>query len=75
MPDASHFVNSDMLKRAARLRRHAAQYRRIASKSNDPSSWLFGATGLDSQADILLEAMKHGKTVPKVDFGNEPFKG
>ena len=75
MPDASHFINSDMLKRAARLHQRAADYRLIASKSNDPSSWLFGATEFDSQADIIAEAMKRGKTVPKVDFGDEPFRG
>ena len=74
MLDASHFINSDMLKRAERLRQRAVDHRKIAETSNDPSYWLFGATGFDSQADIILEAMKQGKTVP-VDFGNEPFRG
>ena len=74
MPDASHFIDSDMLKRASRLHQRAADYRLIASKSNDPSGWLFSACKFDSQADVILEAMKAGKTVP-VDFGNEPFRG
>ena len=74
MPDASHFINSVMLKRANRLRQRAIDCRLGASKINDPSGWLFDATGFDSQADIILEAMRAGKTVP-VDFGNEPFRG
>ena len=75
MPDASHFINSNMLKCAARLRQCAADYRLIASKSNDPSSWLFSANKFDLQAAIILEAMKQGKPMPKVGFGDEPFRG
>ena len=75
MPDAPHFINSDMLKRASRLQQRAADYRLIASKSHDPSEWLFCACRFDSQADVILEAMKAGKPMPKVDFGNEPFRG
>ena len=75
MPDASYFFNPDMQDRANRLRQRAADYRLIASKSNDPSSWLFSATKLDSQAAIILEAMKQGKPMPKVGFGDEPFRG
>ena len=74
MPDASHFVNSDMLKRTYRLRQRADDYRKIAQTSNDPSGWLFSACQFDNQADVIFEAMKAGKTVP-VDFGDEPFKG
>ena len=75
MPDASYFINPKMQGLANRLRQRATDYRLIASKSNDPSSWLFGATGFDSQAKIILEAMKNGRTMPKVDFGDEPFRG
>ena len=57
------------------LRCRARQHRRMAERSYFPADWLFSACKFDSQADIIFEAMKHGKTVPKVDFGSEPFKG
>ena len=75
MPDASYFFNPDMQDLANRLRQRAADYRLIASKSNNPSSWLFSATNLDSQSAIILSAMKQGKPMPKVGFGTEPFRG
>ena len=74
MPDASHFINSDMLKRAARLRQRAADHRKIAETSYFPADWLWSACKFDNQADVVLEAMKAGKTLP-VNFGDEPFKG
>ena len=75
MGDASYFINPKMQGLANRLRQRAADYRLIASKSNDPSSWLLSATNLDSQSAIILEAMKQGKPMPKVGFGDEPFRG
>lgn len=77
MPDTSTFSTQerDALNRVFDLRRRAAQHRRLAENSYFPADWLFSATKFDSQADIILEAMKRGKTVPKVDFGNEPFRG
>ena len=71
-PDTARF--HDALDRANRLRQRAIDYRKIAETSYLPADWLFGACKFDSRADVILEAMKAGKTVP-VDFGNEPFKG
>ena len=77
MPDASTFSTweRDALNRISALRRQAAEHRKFALKSYFSADWLFTATKFDSRADIILEAMKRGKTVPKVDFGNEPFRG
>ena len=77
MPDASTFSTweRDALARISALRRQAAEHRKIALKSYNAADWLFTATKFDSRADIILEAMKRGKTVPKVDFGDEPFRG
>ena len=77
MPDASIFSTweRDALHRVFDLRKRAVQHRRLAQNSYFPADWLFSACKFDSQADIILEAMKRGKTVPKVDFGNEPFRG
>ena len=77
MPDASTFSTweRDALNRIFILRRKAAAHRNIAVKSYFPADWLFTALKFDSRADIIAEAMKRGKTVPKVDFGSEHFKG
>lgn len=75
MPDTSRSDDVAALDRVFELRRRAAQYRRLAENSYYPADWLFEATGFDSQADIILEAMKRGETVPVPDFGDEPFRG
>ena len=82
MPDASlhDTILSDALDRANRLRQRAVDCRLTALRIASYNGWssaqsLFDATMFDSQADIIMEAIKRGKPVPKVDFGNEPFKG
>lgn len=80
MPDASLREDVAAINRIFDLRKRAAEHRALA-KSNQTHGgtswayWLFSACMFDSEADIIHEAMKRGKTVPKVDFGNEPFKG
>ena len=82
MPDASTFSTweRDALARISALRRRADEHRAIAKsvQAYGGTSWadcLFTALKFDSRADIIAEAMKRGKTVPKVDFGDEPFRG
>ena len=82
MPDASNL--SPWQRRAqtriAALRRRATEHRQRAKTIFSHggwswSEWLFSATGFDSQADIIAEALKAGKPLPEVDVGNEPFRG
>ena len=61
--------------RIAALRYRANEHRKIAATSRFPGDWLFQALKFDSRADVIWEAVKAGKPVPKVDFGNEPFRG
>ena len=77
MPDASTFSTWERkaLMRIYDLRWCARQHRRMAERSYFPADWLLTALKFDSRADIIAEAMKRGKTVPKVDFGDEPFRG
>ena len=61
--------------RIAALRYRANEHRKIAATSRFPGDWLFQALKFESRADIIAEAMKRGKPVPRVDFSNEPFRG